>query len=113
MAGLCIFPGPSLAAHENSISFSILPGAFAVALIDEGEFVVLNVDDATGTSQGWWVTLDCTCDLILTGELITLSGQLHEANGGPHSQVGHVSPNQSLDWDSANSNSMLRQETGL
>ena len=83
MCAVAFFPALANAAQENAVTFSILPGKLTVSLLPEGEFVVLYVDDATGTSQGWWVTVDCTCGLHVAGEVITLAGKPHGANGGP------------------------------
>ncbi len=70
-------------AQENTVEFSILPGPLTVELTLEGDYVVLSVDDATGTSQGWWVTVNCDCAFVVVGEIESLNG---ETDSGPYFQ---------------------------
>ena len=71
-------------AQENTVEFSILPGPLIVELTLDGDFVVLRVDDATGTSQGWWVTVNCDCTFTTAGEIESIGGNHANADSGPY-----------------------------
>ena len=73
-------------AQENTVEFSILPGPLTVELTLEGDFVVLNVDDSTGTSQGWWVTVNCDCSFAIAGEIESVGGNPANGEGAPYFQ---------------------------
>jgi hypothetical protein len=70
-------------AHDT-VSFTVLPGAFDASLEVQGDLVVLTVEDATGSGQGWWVTVQCDCTVVALGEPRMVAGQAIDAEGGPH-----------------------------
>lgn len=80
---LTLSVGEVARAQGNTVSFAILPGPFSASLSLEGDQIVLTVDDSTGTSQGWWVTVDCTCPIVVTGDLVTVAGHIDDAAGTP------------------------------
>ena len=75
VALVALIPASVVAESSGStVSMDIASGPFSTALSFEGEYVVLTVDDATGSGRGWWVTVSCACLLEKVGEIATIAG---------------------------------------
>jgi hypothetical protein len=72
---------PATAAAQDSTSVSIRPGSFSTTLTVIDGVAVLTVLDATGSGNGWWVTVECTCSWVPSGAIQSAS---EDAGQTPH-----------------------------
>lgn len=69
---LCVLFPTITAAHAStstSTSVAVRPGSFSATITFKDGVAVLTVIDATGSGNGWWVTVDCSCSWAPSGAI--------------------------------------------